>query len=95
MFINQTTTTLDEDELKGYTRLITKYRHMRRANYHSLEEIDGLMFYYIVLSHVLEHLKSKPIEETNIFKWFLCIINGEWFGVEFGIIVTKYSKRVG
>ena len=131
-----------------------------KANHHSLEEMDGLRFDYIVLSHVLEHLKSKQIEETltwcykhlnndgqvliatpysnlftiswfwwdpthvkplsylslawmlenngfkvteifysspyrNIFKWFLCIINGEWFGVEFGIIAKTYSKRIG
>lgn len=84
--------------MKGYTRLIkerTKYRYMRRANYHSLEELAELRFEYIVLSHVLEHMKSKQIEKINIFKWVLCILNGEWIGTEFGIIAKKYSKRVG
>jgi 2-polyprenyl-3-methyl-5-hydroxy-6-metoxy-1,4-benzoquinol methylase len=66
-----------------------------KANYHSLEELEGRRFEYIVLSPVLEHRKSKQIEETNIFKWFLCILNGEWIGTEFGIIAKKYSKRVG
>jgi 2-polyprenyl-3-methyl-5-hydroxy-6-metoxy-1,4-benzoquinol methylase len=130
-----------------------------KANYYSLEELEGLRFDYIVPSHVLEHQKSKKIEETltscykhlkkdgqvliatpysnlftislfwwdpthlkplsylslawmlenkgfkvmeifysspfiNIFKWFLCILSGEWIGTEFGIIAKKYSKRV-
>ena len=50
---------------------------------------------YLSLAWMLENNDFKVTEIfyssafINILKWFLCILNGEWFGTEFGIKAEK------